>query len=201
MSFRHASTPVVPAYTGAMDRTLLEPGVSRPTPRQPGLWLRLLDGPHRWGAFSATVGRYGVRYDRMVIYPPGISTADRRLARMWRAWPVSGAALGLMALIFLGQAATPPAEVLEFVVAAYVSIGALLFLRAGPARVPVRTLSAVLVPPASHAGEQRRHSDWERLVQALTQADRLLALGAISRVEYEAIWWEAYGTLEPAPHG
>jgi hypothetical protein len=161
----------------------------------------MLDGPRPWGFFDAAVGRYGVRRHRLVIYPPGISSADRRLARMWRGWPVSGAALGLLAVMLLGNTVAPPAAVLEYVVTGYVIIGAVLFLRAGPVRVPVRSLSAVLMPLAPDAGERRRHSEWAALVDALTRADRMVAAGAISRVEYEAIWWDAYERLEAVTHG
>ena len=84
------------------------------------------------------VGRYGVRRYRLIIYPAGTTTADRRLARLWRGWPISGAVLGLLAVMLLGNVAASPDAVLAFAVAAYVSIGALLFLRAGPARVRVQ---------------------------------------------------------------
>ncbi|HKI39822.1 MAG TPA: DUF6611 family protein [Mycobacterium sp.] len=179
----------------------LEPGVRQSTPPELRYWSRVLDGPHQWGSFDTTVSRYGVRRDRLVIYPPGISTADRRLARMWRGWPVFGAALGVLAVMFLGKTVAPPAAVLEYCVVAYVSIGALLLLRAGPARVPVRSLSAALVPLAADARERRRHTGWVTLVDALTRADRMLTIGAISRVEYEAIWWDAYERLEAVTHG
>jgi Family of unknown function (DUF6611) len=33
------------------------------------------------------------------------------------------------------------------------------------------------------------------LVHMLTTADRMLATGAISRVEHEAAWWKAYDRL------
>ena len=29
----------------------------------------------------------------LIIYPPGTTTADRRLARLWRGWPLDGVAL------------------------------------------------------------------------------------------------------------
>ena len=73
------------------------------------------------------VGRYGVRRYRLIIYPAGTGTADRRLARLWRAWPLGGAVLGLLAVMLLGNAASSPDTVLAVAVAAYVSIGALLF--------------------------------------------------------------------------
>jgi hypothetical protein len=178
----------------------VESGVPRPThgvpAEEPRHWLRLLDGAHPWGSFAATVGRYGVRRYRLVIYPPGSSTADRQLARLWRGWPISGAVLGLVAVMLLGNAAASPDTVLAFAVTVYACIGALLFLRAGPARVHVRSMSIALMPKAADAGEQRRYIEWRTLVAMLTRADRLLRTGAISLVEHEATWWEAYDRLE-----
>ncbi len=163
-------------------------------------WSRLLDGAHPWGSFDATVGRYGVRRYRLIIYPPETSTANRQLARIWRGWPVTGAALGLLAVMLLGNVAAQPNTVLEYAVAAYLSIGALLFLRAGPARVQVRSLSAILSPKAADDRERLRHTEWATLVNMLTRADRMLTTGAISVVEHEAIWWDAYERLEAVTH-
>lgn len=179
-----------------------EPGVRRPPAPSPtlGWWSRLLDGPHPWGSFDATVGQYGVRRYRLTIYPPGTTAADRRLARLWRGWPTTGAALGLLAVMLLGDA-VPPLTVLGCVVAAYVGIGALLFMRAGPARVPVRFMSAVLMPHAADVVERRRHADWVTLVRLMTRAERMLRDGAISRVQHEAIWWETYRRLEATTYG
>ncbi len=97
--------------------------------------------------------------------------------------------------MLLGNAAASPDTVLALAVAVYVSIGALLFLRAGPARVRVRSMSVILMPKAD-ARERRRYTEWQTLVDMLTRADRLLRAGAISIVEHEATWWEAYDRLE-----
>ena len=51
-----------------------ESGILQPTenaPARPRWWSRLLDGPHQWGSLDATVGRYGVQRDRLIVYPPG----------------------------------------------------------------------------------------------------------------------------------
>jgi hypothetical protein len=155
----------------------IERRVYRPTPgavAESRRWSRLLDGAHAWGSFDAVVGRYGVRRYRLIIYPPGTSTADRRLARLWRGWPISGAALVLFAVVMSGGVVASPDTVLALGVGAYVSVGALLFMRAGPARVRVRSMSVVLMP----------------------EADKTLATGAIALVEHEATCWEAYDRLE-----
>lgn len=189
-------------YTECMRRTQnrdVEPGVHRPTPGAPAelrWWSRLLDGAHPWGSFDAAVGRYGVRRYRLSIYPPGTSTADRRLARLWRGWPISGAVLGMLAIMLLGNVAASPNAVLAQAVAAYVGIGALLFLWAGPTRVRVRSMSIVLLPKGADARELRKYAQWRNLVHMLTRADQMLRTGAISLVEHEATWWEAYDHLE-----
>ncbi|WP_324291111.1 DUF6611 family protein [Mycobacterium sp. Aquia_213] len=162
----------------------------------PRWWSRLLGGAHPWGSFVATVGRYGVQHFRLVIYPPGSSVADRQLAQLWRGWPISGAALGLVAMVLLGYVAASPDTVLAFAVACYVTIGALLFLAAGPTRVQVRSLSIALMPQAADARELHGYVEGLTLVAMLTRADRLLRAGAISSGEHEAIWREAYERLE-----
>ncbi|MGZ4585582.1 MAG: DUF6611 family protein [Mycobacterium sp.] len=166
----------------------------------PGWLSRLLDGAHPWGSYEATVSRYGVRRYRLTIYPPGISTADRRLARLWRGWSISGAALVLLAVMLLGNAAASPDTVLIVAVVAYVSIGVLLFLRAGPHRVRARSMSIILMPNTADVQEQRRYTQWRTLVDMLTNADRMLTTRAISPVEHEATWWEAYDRVEAIAH-
>ncbi|MCV7443665.1 hypothetical protein H7K33_15615 [Mycobacterium paraense] len=178
-----------------------ESSIRQPTesaPARPQWWSRLLDGPHQWGSFDATVGRYGAQRDRLILYPPGSTAADRRMARLWRGWPTTGAALGLLAIMLLGHAGVSPDEVLAVFVVAYVGIGALLFLRAGPLRVPVRSMLVILLPNTADARGRRSHTECRALADMLVRADDLLASGAISVVEREAIWWEAYDRLEAA---
>ncbi|MGO9510512.1 MAG: DUF6611 family protein [Mycobacterium sp.] len=180
-----------------------EPGVTPPTPAGPVVpswWSWLLDGAHPWGSFDAVVSRYGVRRSKLIIYPPRTNTVDRRLARLWRGWPLGGALLGLLALMMLGNAVAPPLTVLTAAVTIYASIGALLFLLAGPARVQVRSMSVVLMPGTTDAHQQRRYAEWQTLVEMLVRADRTLMTGAISAAEHEATWWEAYDRLEETTH-
>lgn len=98
-------------------------------------------------------------------------------------------------MMLLSDAVAPPSTVLMYDVVAYLGIGALLFLRAGPARVHVRSLSAILWPGSPDVGEQRKHVEWAVVVSMLTRADRELTTGAISLIEREAVWWEAYNRL------
>jgi hypothetical protein len=137
-----------------------------------------------------------VQRDRLIVYPPGSTAADRRMARLWRGWPITGAALGLLALMLLGHAGVSPDEVLAIFVVAYVGIGAALFLRAGPLRVPVRSMLVVLLPGTADARELHSHTECRILAGMLIRADDLLTRGAISVVEREAIWWDAYDRID-----
>lgn len=159
------------------------------------LWSRLLDGARPWGSYDATVSRYGVQRRHLILYPPGCSTADRRLARLWRGWPLTGAALSLIALMLLGDAAAEPITVLAVALVGYVSIGVLLFLRGGPLRVRVRSMSVILMPGIADECEVGKCSEWKALVHTMNQADSMLAMGAISPVEHEAAWWQAYDRI------
>jgi hypothetical protein len=177
----------------------VDPDVFRPVrPAEPGWWSRLLDGAHPWGSYDAAVGRHGVRRYRLIVYPPGTNVTLQRLARLWREWPITGAAIILLAVILLGNVVAAPETVLAIAVTAYVGVGALLVLRAGPARVPVRSMSIVLTPGSTDPRDGRRYLEWQSLAQMLTRADRALTAGAISPVEHEAIWWHAYDRLAAA---
>jgi hypothetical protein len=156
---------------------------------------RLLDGAHPWGSYEAVVSRYGVRRYSLTIYPPGVSTADRRLARLWRAWPMTAAALMLLGVMVFGNAMASPDAALTVAAVAYLSISMLLFLRAGPRSVRARSMSIVLMPKTADVQELRRYMQWRTLVDKLIEADHMLTTHAISPVEHEATWWEAYDSL------
>jgi hypothetical protein len=118
------------------------------------VWLRLLDGAHPWGSFDATVGRYGLRRYRLVIFPPGISTTDRRLLRLWRGWPVGGGMLALLAMMLLGDAVASPGTTVLVVAAAYVGVAVVLFVLTAGVRAGVRSMSLILRPPAAAAADR-----------------------------------------------
>ena len=113
---------------------------------------------------------------------------------------MGGAVLGLLAVIVLGDAVSSPNAVLTVSLVAYVTVGAILFLLAGPVRVQVRSMSVILMPATADANELRRYSEWQALVHMLIRVDLMLTTGAISPVEHEATWWEAYDRLEKTAH-
>jgi hypothetical protein len=161
-----------------------------------GLWSRLLDGVRPWGSFDVKISRYGVRRYRLIVYPPGSTIVDRRLARLYRGWPLGGAMLGFFTILLLVDAVSSADGVLAVAAATYLGVWALLFVLAGPARVPVKSMSVLLMPGTTDVTERRRYTNWKTLAQDLTRADHLLTTGAISPVEHEAVWWHAYDHLE-----
>ncbi|ORV83074.1 hypothetical protein AWC11_23015 [Mycobacterium interjectum] len=122
------------------------------------------------------------------------------MARLWRGWPITGAALGLLAIMLLGHAGVSPDKVLSFFVLAYVGIGALLFLRAGPLRVQVRSMAVILLPTSADAHGRQSQTECRALADTLLRADDLLASGAISMVEHEAVWWDVYERIDAIAH-
>src|SRR3984957_1430791 len=135
MPFSLGSASQIPRTPDSMRNTqyqAVEPGAR---------WFsRLLDGDHRWGCYDVKISQYAVRRYRMIIYPPGIATADRRLARLQRGWPLAGAVLILFA-IMIGDAVSSPYAVPAVAITACLSIHVLLSLLAGPERVHVKSMS------------------------------------------------------------
>ena len=170
---------------------LVEPGAR---------WFsRVLDGDRPWGSYDVKISQYAARRYRLIIYPPGTTIADRRLARLRRGWPLGGAALILFA-IMIGDAVSSPYTLPAIAIATYLGISVLLSLLAGPNRVHVKSMSLILMPLTTDEDERRRHNEWKTLTHMLTRADDMLSTGAISPVEYEAIWWQAYDRLEDTTH-
>lgn len=200
-SVRNQAIVVVPEYIERMTNTrrrVIEPVPLQPinetTPRWP-VRARLHGGGLRWGSFDAVVGQYGVRRYRLTIYPPGTGINDRFAARLWRGWPIGGAALIVLAEMLLGDVLASAGTVLATAAAVYVGTGAVLLVRGGPARVPVRSMTVVVMPKSVDVQELCRYTYWRALVDILTDADHRLACGDICAVQHEAIWWEAYDRL------
>ena len=165
--------------------------------RRPGMaavragWRRLLDGAHLWGSFDATVGRYGLRRYRLIIFPPGITTTDRRLSRLWRGWPLGGGAFALFVVMLVGGGP----DSLLVAAAAYLTVGAALFVLTAGARGGVRSMSLIILTEQLGPDDRRRYAEWEAIVSVLTRADHMLTL-----LQHEALWWQAHDRLEVGAH-
>jgi len=128
-----------------------------------------------------------------VVFPPGITARERRILRLWRGWPLWGAALWV-GLQVAGESAGMPETALIAGTMIYIAVGALTFVLAGDTRQRVRTLCAVTM--AGYSNDDRRYSTLRVLARAMDQADLALEEDRISPLEHEARWWQVYDVLD-----
>jgi hypothetical protein len=157
---------------------------------------RVLDGERVWGSIDISLSSHGFRSYRLVVFPPGISQAERRSLRMWRAWPTWGA-LGWLILMICAVSVLPPWGALAWSATAYVAAGAVTFALAGNTRSQVRTLSVVRIEGHVDARWAAKYDQLETLAGILTQADVMRGQGRLSVVEHEVAWWRVYDCLSP----
>jgi hypothetical protein len=148
-----------------------------------------------WGSFDAYPARYGVARYRLVVFPPGMTARERRMLRVWRAWPLWGAVLWV-GLQIGGELAGMPETALIGGSMIYIAAGALTFVLADQTRVRVRTLCAFTMAAYSDDDIDRRYSMLRVMARALDQADLALDEGRISPLQHEAQWWQVYDVLD-----
>jgi hypothetical protein len=148
-----------------------------------------------WGSFDAYPARYGVARYRLVVFPPGMTAGERRMLRLWRGWPLWGAALWL-GLQIGGEAAGMPETALIAGSMIYIAVGALTFALAGETRMRVRTLTAMTMAGYAHEDADRQYSALRVMARTLDQADLDLDEGRISALQHEARWWQVYDVLD-----
>ena len=157
-------------------------------------WSRALDGQHVWGSVDFWPGRYGFRKYRLVVYPPGISAAERRLLRLWRGWPLWGIGLWLICEVVFNRMVSP-GPALAWSTTVYLLSGALMFALSSQLRGQVRSLQVVLIDGSNDSCSAGLHAQWEELASLLIDADERLDRGQASPVQHEAVWWQAYDRL------
>jgi hypothetical protein len=157
-------------------------------------WSRLLDGQRVWGSVDFWPARHGFRKYRLVVFPPGISPADRRFLRLWRGWPMWGAVLWLVCEIVLTQTLTA-GPAMMWSTTLYLLAGALTFALAGEVRTRVRYLRVVLIDGYIDPYSASRFAEWKYLVALLTDADERVEQGVSTPVQHEVAWWQAYDRL------
>jgi hypothetical protein len=157
-------------------------------------WAVVLDGSHDWGSIDVSPTRHGVTQYRLVLFPPGLDIAERRLLRAWRAWPTWGAVVWVASQIVLGSFLTPATAFAASTVA-YLASGAVLFARVAELRTRVLTLSVVRIAGYPDPQSTTMFTELKSLVATLCQADAQRALGQSSPAEHEAIWWQVYDRL------
>jgi hypothetical protein len=165
-------------------------------------WFRLVDGACPWGSFLVCPDRMGVIRYRLVVYPPGISEAERRRLRVWRGWPMWGALLWIGSYVIV-TGLIGPRTALLISTAAYLGAGVVAFVRAGDVRARVRTTGATVMSGYPDPVSRDARRKLKALAAMLIDADHDCQLGLISAIEYEMTWWRVYDQIQPhhsSPH-
>ena len=157
---------------------------------------RLLDGAAPWGAVNVRADRFGITRYWLVVYPPGITAAERRRIRAWRGWPLWGAALWVVSLIALSEVLEGWAGVV-LSTALYATAGIVTYVRAGDLRAKVRSADVMLMPGSRDQQAVAVCATIRVLAATMIHADQQLRAGAISPTMYEAIWWRVYQSMAP----
>lgn len=104
--------------------------------------------------------------------------------------------LTMLTVMLLGEAVSSARTTFLVAVAAYLSVGAVLFVLTAGVRSGVRSISLILLAEELDPRERQCYAEWEKIVQVLTRADSMLKTGAIDFTQHEALWWQAYDRLE-----
>jgi Family of unknown function (DUF6611) len=162
----------------------------------PRWWSRLLDGENRWGFARIQMDRFGVTRYRLVVYPPGISDAERRRLRIWRGSPIWGTALWVVSEVYLQQAfRTWEALAISSTMVISLVVGALFM--SGNTRTEVRMVGVVTIPGHVDAATIAARDKLEALAAMLYDADERVGAERMSPLEHEALWWQVYDQLAP----
>jgi len=171
------------------------------TTDRPGLlhrgWRRALDGDRRWGSLDIRPDRFGVTRYSLVVFPPGISDAERRRVRVARGWPLWGALVWVVCEISLTNTMGPWTAVVVSTTI-YLGLGLVATARAGVTHKQVRTIGAMVMAGHYDPLSTTLRKKVEKLAGALLEADELLARGEISVTAHEMLWWRVYDLMGPA---
>ena len=157
----------------------------------------LTEGAKLWGNVDvSSAGRSMWHRDRLTVYPPGTTSAERRALHFARNWPIAGAVLGLLLMVMLGGV-WPPALVGG--AAALYLAGFLLGDRlTRPLRNRIRSLSVVSMYVHGELEEYGNASLLRETAAAFEALDAGRRAGELDPVRYEAEWAQIYETL-PSP--
>jgi hypothetical protein len=118
---------------------------------------------------------------RLVVFPPGISDAERRRVRVARGWVLWGALVWVFCEISLNQV-TGPWTALVTSTAIYLGLGLVATAKAGDPRRQVRMIGTMVIAGHHDPVAAALHHKLENLAGALLEADEQLARGKISAV-------------------
>lgn len=155
----------------------------------------LLDGPRVWGCVQVRPGRFGITYYRLVVYPPGLSTTERRLVRLARGWPLWGILVWLLCQLWLGGQMSPwPAFGAS--TAVFLATGAVALGLSGNAFHRVRTMCATTMAGCDDPGSQTVRERLVVLAATLLEADERHDRGELTAVDHELLWWQVYNRMD-----
>jgi len=155
---------------------------------------RILDGPNAWGSIEMGPDRQGFRRYRLTLFPPGVTTSERRLLRLSRALRGWGAVLWVMAVIVLSHPYGPWLA-LGMASGVWITISVATSARLGAVRTQVRTMTVVTIAGHTDPDTAAAYTELRLLASAMGAADVLLAQRRISAAEHESLWWQAYERL------
>lgn len=165
---------------------------SRPVGHAPGRVRLLLDGPCSWGYWSSEAGRYGSMLYRLVVYPPGTTSRERRWLRLAQGWPVLGF-LAALVVIALGVSAGGHLPVISLAAGSgYLLTGVALEARVHALKrrsCELWAWKSVLSPNTVCDAEYER---LETFTAVLNAADRSLRHGDTTPASHERIWNAVY---------
>ena len=168
----------------------------RPVSRLARWRSRLLEGEHLWGSIDIWPGRHGVHRYRLVVFPPGITSGQRRLLHLRRTWPMWGAALWLSSAIGFGAIAGRWAAI-GLATFAYLGAVAMILALARRLKSRIRTLGMLVVDGQNDWSCAAGYAELETLVDNLRDADTKYRDGRLSAVDHEALCWQVYDRLGP----
>lgn len=160
------------------------------------IWSRLIDGEQPWGSLQVVPDRFGMTRFRLMVYPPGLSQSERRRLRVWRGWPMWGAAPWALSVLSV-QPLTGSWPAIAIATAIYLGAGAVTRYLAGPTRKQVRTLSTEVLRGHHDPRSRAVASEISSLTHLMADADDRLARGEMTTVDHELTWWRVYQQLAP----
>jgi hypothetical protein len=149
---------------------------------------------HAWGTLDVMpAGRALWSSTRLTVYPPGTNVPERRLLHAADAWPWVGLLTGILVV---AAASALPLGIALVVGLAYYAAG-YWFWASVTKRLRHRVRRVVV--SVINAGDHRQVLGDAQLLnaaaRALSDLDQLVSAGALTPVEYEALWADVYESL------
>ncbi|AMM21377.1 hypothetical protein AX769_16115 [Frondihabitans sp. PAMC 28766] len=151
----------------------------------------IADGQHLWGRVDYGVSGPGaLRRIRLTVYAPGTNASERRLLRVWHAWPIVSVAWGVLMMVLVSVRSLGPecvAGVVAYALATVILVSRTRRLRHASRRIAVSTIEI--------GGRQRREGDASLLgatLQRLGSLEHEVRAGLLDPIGFELRWAEAY---------